>query len=96
MPLNGQVAMIFGAGGTIGGAVAKAFVREAVEVFLSGRNGAPVEAVANDMTAETGAWQRPVPPELGTARPPLLTANQLSPIALPASPGSERDLEVTR
>ncbi|MGH6901882.1 MAG: hypothetical protein ACREIR_04015 [Geminicoccaceae bacterium] len=29
----------------IGGAVAKAFAREGARVFLSGRNGAPVEAV---------------------------------------------------
>ena len=96
MLLDGKVAMIFGAGGAFGGAVAKAFVRKAAEVFLSGRNGAPVEAVANDMTAEAGAWQRPAPLELGAARPPLMTANQLSPTALATSPGSERDLEVTR
>ena len=41
MLLDGKVAMIFGAGGAFGGAVAKAFVRKAAEVFLSGRNGAP-------------------------------------------------------
>jgi NAD(P)-dependent dehydrogenase (short-subunit alcohol dehydrogenase family) len=96
MLLDGKVAMIFGAGGAFGGAVAKAFVRKAAEVFLSGRNGAPVEAVSNDISAEAGAWQRPAPPELGAARPPLLTTNQLSPTVLPASPGSEQDLEVTR
>jgi len=41
MLLNGKTAIIFGAGGAIGGAVAKAFAREGARVFLSGRNGAP-------------------------------------------------------
>jgi len=54
MLLNGKTAIIFGAGGAIGGAVAKAFAREGARVFLSGRNGAPVEAVANDIIAVGG------------------------------------------
>ncbi|MGH2616066.1 MAG: SDR family NAD(P)-dependent oxidoreductase [Thermomicrobiales bacterium] len=48
MLLDGKTAIIFGAGGAIGGAVAKAFAHEGARVFLSGRHGAPVEAVAND------------------------------------------------
>jgi NADP-dependent 3-hydroxy acid dehydrogenase YdfG len=41
-------------GGAIGGAVARAFAREGARVFLSGRNAAPVEAVANDIVASGG------------------------------------------
>jgi shikimate 5-dehydrogenase len=53
---NGQIihqdknAVIFG----VGGAVARAFAREGARVFLSGRNAAPVEAVANDIAASGG------------------------------------------
>jgi NAD(P)-dependent dehydrogenase (short-subunit alcohol dehydrogenase family) len=54
MLLDGKVAMIFGGGGAIGGAVARAFAREGAQVYLSGRNGATVEAVANDIRAEGG------------------------------------------
>jgi 3-oxoacyl-[acyl-carrier protein] reductase len=54
MLLVGKVAMIFGAGGAIGGAVAKAFAGEGARVFLSGRRSAPVEAVANDIAAVGG------------------------------------------
>ena len=54
MLLNGKTAIIFGASGAIGGAVAKAFAREGARVFLSGRNAAPVEAVANDIVASGG------------------------------------------
>lgn len=54
MQLDGKVTMIFGAGGAIGGAVGKAFAREGAKVFLSGRHGTPVEAVANDIRAAGG------------------------------------------
>ncbi len=57
MLLDGKVAMIFGAGGAIGGAVAKTLAHEGARVFLSGRNGAAVEAVANDSRAEAGDWR---------------------------------------
>jgi 3-oxoacyl-[acyl-carrier protein] reductase len=54
MLLNGKTALVFGAGGAIGGAVARAFAREGARVFLSGRTGAPVEAVANEIAAAGG------------------------------------------
>lgn len=54
MLLDGKVAIIFGAGSAIGGAVGKAFAREGARVFLSGRDAAPVKAVANDITAAGG------------------------------------------
>jgi NADP-dependent 3-hydroxy acid dehydrogenase YdfG len=45
MLLEGQKAMTYGAGGAIGGAVSRAFAREGVRVFLTGRTLARVEAV---------------------------------------------------
>ena len=49
MLLENKNAIIYGAGGAIGGAVARAFAREGARVFLSGRNAAQVEAAANDI-----------------------------------------------
>ena len=37
MMLNDKVAVIYGAGGAIGGAVARAFAREGAKLFLTGR-----------------------------------------------------------
>ena len=47
--LKDKVAVIYGAGGAIGGAVARAFAREGATVFLTGRLEAPVAAVAADI-----------------------------------------------
>jgi 3-oxoacyl-[acyl-carrier protein] reductase len=44
--LMGKNALVFGAGGTIGSAVAREFAAEGAEVFLSGRTKANVESVA--------------------------------------------------
>jgi len=52
--LAGKNAVIFGAGGTIGSAVAREFAAEGAEVFLSGRTQATVEAVAKEITAAGG------------------------------------------
>ncbi len=49
--LKDKVAVIFGAGGDVGGAVARAFAREGAALFLSGRNLDKVAAVAADITA---------------------------------------------
>jgi NAD(P)-dependent dehydrogenase (short-subunit alcohol dehydrogenase family) len=38
MLLSDKTAVIYGAGGAIGGAVARAFARQGARVFLSGRN----------------------------------------------------------
>jgi 3-oxoacyl-[acyl-carrier protein] reductase len=54
MLLKDKVAVIYGAGGAIGGAVARAFAREGARLFLSGRNHAPVRAVAEDIVAAGG------------------------------------------
>lgn len=57
--LKDKVAVVYGAGGAIGGAVAHAFAREGAKLFLTGRRRAPVEAVARDIgsadTAEVDA-----------------------------------------
>jgi 3-oxoacyl-[acyl-carrier protein] reductase len=57
MLLRDKVAVIYGAGGAIGGAVARTFAHEGAKVFLSGRNTVPVEAVAGDIVAAGGEAQ---------------------------------------
>jgi NAD(P)-dependent dehydrogenase (short-subunit alcohol dehydrogenase family) len=52
--LKDKVAVIYGAGGGIGGAVARAFAREGARLFLTGRRLAPVEAVARDIVSAGG------------------------------------------
>ena len=42
MMLKNKNAIIYGAGGAIGGAVARAFAREGAKVFLTGRHLATV------------------------------------------------------
>ena len=46
MLLKDKNAIIYGAGGAIGGAVARAFAREEARVFLTGRNLAAVDGKA--------------------------------------------------
>jgi NADP-dependent 3-hydroxy acid dehydrogenase YdfG len=53
--LKDKVAVIYGAGGAIGGAVARAFASEGAELFLAGRNLASVEAAATDVAAAGGS-----------------------------------------
>jgi NAD(P)-dependent dehydrogenase (short-subunit alcohol dehydrogenase family) len=55
MMLKNKVAVIYGAGGAIGGAVARAFAREGAKLFLTGRLRAPVEAVAKDIVSAGGS-----------------------------------------
>ncbi|MBO9729895.1 MAG: SDR family oxidoreductase [Chitinophaga sp.] len=52
--LKDKVAVIYGAGGEIGGAVARAFAREGARLFLTGRRLSPVEAVASDILSAGG------------------------------------------
>jgi NAD(P)-dependent dehydrogenase (short-subunit alcohol dehydrogenase family) len=54
MLLENKNAIIYGAGGAIGGAVARAFAREGAKAFLTGRTIAKVEAVAKDIIAAGG------------------------------------------
>jgi NAD(P)-dependent dehydrogenase (short-subunit alcohol dehydrogenase family) len=55
MLLQDKVAVVYGAGGAIGGAVARAFAREGATLFLTGRHLAPVEAVAKEIVAAGGS-----------------------------------------
>jgi NAD(P)-dependent dehydrogenase (short-subunit alcohol dehydrogenase family) len=55
MMLADKVAVIYGAGGAIGGAVARAFASEGATVFLTGHSLAPVEVVAKDVVAAGGS-----------------------------------------
>jgi 3-oxoacyl-[acyl-carrier protein] reductase len=52
--LKGKCAVVFGAGGSIGAAVAKAFAAEGAEVFLAGRSKSKVEQVARQIAAAGG------------------------------------------
>lgn len=49
MMLENRVAVVYGAGGAIGGAVARAFARDGATVFLTGRLRPPLDAVAKDI-----------------------------------------------
>jgi NAD(P)-dependent dehydrogenase (short-subunit alcohol dehydrogenase family) len=49
--LEGRTAVIYGAGGAIGGAVARSFAREGARVFLTGRDVAKVDGVAAQVDA---------------------------------------------
>jgi NAD(P)-dependent dehydrogenase (short-subunit alcohol dehydrogenase family) len=54
MLLENKVAVIYGAGGPIGGAVARAFAREGARVFLAGRTQAKLDKVANAIRSNGG------------------------------------------
>jgi NAD(P)-dependent dehydrogenase (short-subunit alcohol dehydrogenase family) len=54
MLLENKNAVIYGAGGAIGGAVVCAFAREGAAVFLAGRTREPFEAGAADITVAGG------------------------------------------
>jgi 3-oxoacyl-[acyl-carrier protein] reductase len=54
MLLENKNAVIYGAGGAIGGAVARAFAREGGRVYLTGRRLATVDSVAKAISAAGG------------------------------------------
>ncbi|HVV06225.1 MAG TPA: SDR family NAD(P)-dependent oxidoreductase [Puia sp.] len=58
--LKDKVAVIYGAGGGIGGAVARAFAREGARLFLTGHRLAPVEAVVRDIVSAGGVAEAAV------------------------------------
>lgn len=55
MLLQNKNAVIHGAGGAIGGAVARAFAREGARLFLTGRHRASIEAVAREIVSSGGS-----------------------------------------
>jgi 3-oxoacyl-[acyl-carrier protein] reductase len=54
MLLQNKNAVIYGAGGSMGGAVARAFAAEGARVFLAGRTLASLNAVAKDIASAGG------------------------------------------
>jgi NADP-dependent 3-hydroxy acid dehydrogenase YdfG len=55
MMLENKTAVIYAAGGAIGGAVARTFAREGARLFLTGRDVAKVDAVAEEIVAAGAA-----------------------------------------
>jgi 3-oxoacyl-[acyl-carrier protein] reductase len=55
MLLTDKVALVYGASGSVGGAVARAFAREGASVYLAGRRQEPLDAVAGEIRANGGA-----------------------------------------
>ena len=55
MLLEGKNAVIYGGGGSIGGAVARVFAREGARVFLAGRTLSALQNVADEIAAAGGA-----------------------------------------
>lgn len=54
MLLENKNAVIYGAGGAIGGGIARTFAREGARVFLAGRTRDKLDKVARDITAAGG------------------------------------------
>lgn len=55
MLLKDKVAVIYGAGGAIGGAVARTFAAEGARLFLAGRHMAPLETIVKEVDAAGGS-----------------------------------------
>jgi NAD(P)-dependent dehydrogenase (short-subunit alcohol dehydrogenase family) len=55
MMLENKVAVIYGAGGAIGSAVARAFASDGANLFVTGRHLAPVEIVAKEVASAGGS-----------------------------------------
>jgi NAD(P)-dependent dehydrogenase (short-subunit alcohol dehydrogenase family) len=60
MMLSKKVAVIYGAGGAIGSAIARAFAREGATVFVTARRRGPVDALAREISAAGGAAEAAV------------------------------------
>jgi 3-oxoacyl-[acyl-carrier protein] reductase len=54
MMLENKVAVIYGAGGSIGGAVARAYAREGARLFLAGRTKAKLDTLADELRRSGG------------------------------------------
>jgi NAD(P)-dependent dehydrogenase (short-subunit alcohol dehydrogenase family) len=54
MSLENKNAVVYGAGGATGGAVARAFARDGARVFLTARDPGAIEALAKEITADGG------------------------------------------
>lgn len=52
--LDKKVAVVYGGGGTVGGAIARAFAREGAQVHVAGRTRDPLDRVVRDVTTGGG------------------------------------------
>ncbi|WP_026875766.1 SDR family NAD(P)-dependent oxidoreductase [Jiangella gansuensis] len=71
MLLENRTAIVYGGGGAVGGAVARAFAREGAQIFLAGRTRARLDAVAGGIRAAGGTAETAtvdVLDEVATAR----------------------------
>jgi 3-oxoacyl-[acyl-carrier protein] reductase len=66
--LHGRTALVYGGGGAIGGAVARAFAAEGADVFLAGRTESTLEKVARDIHASGGSAETAVVDALDEAQ----------------------------
>ncbi len=55
MLLQNKIAIVYGAGGAVGSAVARAFAQEGAHVYLAGRTSASVDALAEEIRRAGGA-----------------------------------------
>ncbi|QVQ55125.1 SDR family oxidoreductase [Spiractinospora alimapuensis] len=55
--LENKIAVVYGAGGAVGGAVARAFARSGAKVYLVGRSEGGLATVADEIAAQ-GGWCR--------------------------------------
>ncbi|GAA3211886.1 SDR family NAD(P)-dependent oxidoreductase [Actinocorallia longicatena] len=68
MMLTGKNAIIYGAGGSIGGAVARAFAREGAKVHLTGRTREPLDRLAAEIREAGGAAETALVDAMDPAR----------------------------
>ncbi len=52
--LTNKIAVVYGGGGAIGGAIARVFAREGAQVYLAGRTLAKLETVVHDIARDGG------------------------------------------
>lgn len=55
MSLENKNAVVYGAGGAVGAAVARAFARDGARVFLTGRDKGTLDALAKEIAGAGGA-----------------------------------------
>ncbi len=89
MLLQSTVAGIYGAGGAIGGVVARAFAREGARVSLAGRTR-PSSTKSPTISARTGASRTPPPSTPSTSGPCTITSTRWW-----SSPGTSTSLSTS-
>ncbi|GAA3707589.1 SDR family oxidoreductase [Nonomuraea antimicrobica] len=75
MLLKDKTAVVYGAGGAIGGAVSRAFAREGARVFLAGRTKDRLDEVAADIRAAGGEAETATVDALDEAQVDAFTAD---------------------